>query len=64
MPKLRGDGEISSSFYLLLLSYIFIVVFLTESTSPYSLNTQRGWQTSELCHSCSKDLQLLFVSEV
>ena len=29
-------------------SHIFIVVFLTEFTSPYSLNTQRGWHTSEL----------------
>jgi len=26
---------------------IFIVVFLTEFTSPYSLNTQRRWHTSE-----------------
>ena len=25
----------------------FIVVFLTEFTSPYSLNTQRGWHTSK-----------------
>jgi len=25
----------------------FIVVFLTEFTSPYSLNAQRGWHTSE-----------------
>jgi len=28
---------------------IFIAVFLTEFTSPYSLNTQRGWHTSKLC---------------
>jgi len=26
-------------------SHIFIAVFLTEFTSPYSLNTQRGWHT-------------------
>ena len=26
---------------------IFIVVFLTEFTSPYSLNTQRGRHTSK-----------------
>ena len=39
-------------------SHIFIVVFLTEFTSPYSLNTQWGWHTSKwtaflkssLCH--------------
>jgi len=34
MPKLRGDVEISSSF-----SHIFIVVFLTEFTSPYNGGT-------------------------
>ena len=28
-------------------SYSFIVVLLTEFTSPYSLNTQRGWHTSD-----------------
>jgi len=28
--------------------FIFIVVFLTEFTSPYSLNTQQRWHTSEL----------------
>ena len=28
---------------------IYIVVFLTEFTSPHSLNTQRGWHTSEFC---------------
>ena len=27
--------------------HIFIVVFLTEFTSPYSLNTQWGWHTSK-----------------
>ena len=27
--------------------HIFIFVFLTEFTLPYSLNTQRGWHTSE-----------------
>jgi len=26
---------------------VFMVVFLTEFTSPYSLNTQRGLHTSE-----------------
>jgi len=26
---------------------IFIVVCLTEFTSPYSLNTQRGWHTAD-----------------
>ena len=26
---------------------IFLVVFLTEFTSPYSLDTQRGWNNSE-----------------
>jgi len=36
-PKPRGDVEISSSFYVL----------LTEFTSPYSLNTQWGWHTSD-----------------
>ena len=30
-----------------IISHIFIVVFLTEFTSPYSLNTQRGWHISE-----------------
>ena len=30
-------------------SQIFIVVFLTEFTSPYSLNTPRGWRTSRKC---------------
>jgi len=25
----------------------FVVVFLTEFTSPYSLNTQWGWHTSK-----------------
>jgi len=30
-----------------ILSHIFIVVFLTEFTSPYSLNTQWGWHTSK-----------------
>jgi len=29
-----------------------MVVFLTEFTSPYSLNTQRGWHTSE----CLKEI--------
>jgi len=38
--------------------HIFIVVFLTESTSPYSLNTQRGWHTSECLKEISEKISI------
>jgi len=36
--------------------YIIIVVFLTEFTSPYSLNTQQGRRTSKLKSSLALSL--------
>ena len=36
------------SLYSLELRHMFIVVFSTEFISPYSLNTKRGWHTSEM----------------
>jgi len=41
-------------FYVGLVSHLAIYLqlcFLTEFISPYSLNAQRGWHTSELSHS-------------
>ena len=34
-------------FYAGLVSLIFLLILLTEFTSPYSLNAQRVWHTSE-----------------
>jgi len=43
----------------------FVVVFLTEFTAPYSLNTQRGWHTSELwtTRSCMLKCRHYVISE-
>jgi len=42
-----GEGLVCLQGFDPSFSHIFIVVFLIEFTSPYSLNTQQGWHTSK-----------------
>jgi len=45
--ELGGNCDCRCGILIPSFSHTFIVVFLTEFTSPYTLNTQRGWHTSE-----------------